>query len=51
MSSLAKLAPARFCVRRWCETCRRYTRSVTWDGDELCAEHEGPGGVPAPGRS
>jgi hypothetical protein len=42
--------PDRGCVRRWCENCRRYTRSFIWDGDELCAEHEDVG-APAPGRS
>ncbi|HLX48118.1 MAG TPA: hypothetical protein VKS82_07285 [Streptosporangiaceae bacterium] len=27
-------------VRRWCETCGRFTRSVMSYGEEICAEHD-----------
>jgi hypothetical protein len=28
-------------IRRWCETCGRYTKSaLDVQGNEICAEHE-----------
>jgi hypothetical protein len=29
-------------VRRWCETCGRFTRSRIDPPDEVCAEHQEP---------
>ena len=29
-------------IRRWCETCGRFTRSRIDPPDEVCAEHDEP---------